>query len=133
MTNKEHFKEEIFEIACEGDSIAVDKRTNKPCGCGGIGCSGCALANKIGSCRDALVKWLDEEYKEPCPFEKDELVEVSYNGKNWCLRYFSHKDNNEYCVFPMGAKSSEKFETVYYQYCRKYGTLGGLVKGEQND
>lgn len=130
MTNKIFFKEEIFEVACGGTHIAVDKKTNKPRSCKDISCSDCALRKDDTKCKDAFLEWLNTEYGEPCPFEIDELVEVSDDGKNWYLRHFSHKEKDKCYVFTNGAKSNENHRAVDYPYCRKYGTLGGLVKGE---
>lgn len=131
MTNKENFKEDIFEIACKGDAIAVEKKTNKPCGCEEIGCNGCALVNKTGSCRETLALWLEEEYVEPCPFEEGELVEVSDDGENWHLGYFSHIGCGYYFAYFKGDVGG--LGAVGHKYCQKYGTLGGLVKDKQNE
>lgn len=126
MTNKEKFKEEILELACKGERIAVDRRTNKPYSCSETHCIDCALNCAEMTHGNALYKWGNEEYVEPCPFEEGELVEVSDDKKYWYLEYF--------------VKFTGKYETREYKedkmthkwvYCQKYGTLGGLVKGEQ--
>lgn len=134
MTNKEHFKEELLEVACGGTHIAFDKETNKPCSCADISCFDCAFHKGDMKCKDAFIEWLKEEYKEPCPFEKGELVEVSVDGIDWCLRHFSHIDEEnerrKFKAFVLGLDGKEIYGTSGWEYCRKYGTLGGLVKGE---
>lgn len=126
MTNKGHFKEEIFEIACEGDTVAVDKETNKPRKCSETSCVLCALFNKTDlKCVNALAGWLEEEHKEPDPFEEGELVEVSDDRESWYLEYF--------VKFTEGMYETREYKedemTSKWIYCQKYGTLGGLVKG----
>lgn len=77
---------------------------------------------------DALHKWCNAEYKEPCPFEEGELVEVSDDGKCWYLEYF---------VKFTGLYETREYKedelTSEWTYCQKYGTLGGLVKGEKEN
>lgn len=138
MKNKEFFKEEIFDLACEAKIIAVDKRTNTPCDCASLDCANCAFYKKCMeiSYSKSLHDWCNEEHEEPCPFEKDELVEVSITGKDWCLRHFSHI-NEEGCykfsAFDSGLNSENTKQTSRWKYCQKYGTLGGFVKGGLTD
>lgn len=127
MTNKGFFKEEIFEIACSGDGIAVDKETNKPCKCSETSCVLCALFNKTDlRCTYALAEWLEAEYKEPCPFEEGELVEVSDDKEFWYLEYFVEFTEG---MYETRSYKEDKLTSLRV-YCQKYGTLGGLVKGE---
>lgn len=136
MTNKEYYKEQILDLACEGVSIAFDKQTNTLCNCRNICCANCLFSNNTGtSCNDMFKKWLSSEYIEPCPFENGELVEVSDTGNYWRLRYFSNFSTDvgaerRYVTYLAGAKSGA---VTSWRYCRKYGTLGGLVKEEKDD
>lgn len=128
MKNKEFYKDEIAEIALERNKIAVDKKTLKPVRCANISCGACLVGER--DCAEVIKEWANAEYVEPCEFEKDELVEVSLDGKNWHLRYFSHRTGKTMYAFIEGKKSNETSVAMNYQYLRKYGTLGGLVKGE---
>lgn len=129
MTNKEFYKEQILDLACQHKIIAFDVRTDKVCACCEINCHNCLFEDDNENCNANIEKWGNAEYVEPCPFKKDELVEVSDNGTCWCLRYFSHKtDGGRYCAYYDGKKSSETKDATHWKYCRKYGTLGGLVK-----
>lgn len=69
---------------------------------------------------------LEEEQK--CPFEKDELVEVSDDGIAWDLRHFVRMEDGEYACAYEGYTSKETEYTVRWAHCQKYGTLGGLIK-----
>lgn len=122
MTNREFYKEQILDVVCSGKNFCVDK-TNNIVACNEIGCNNCLFNHK--ECVPATEEWCNAEYIEPHPFEKGELVEVSEDGADWSLRYFSHMKNGIYCVFLKGEKSGD---IISWKYCRKYGTLGGLVK-----
>lgn len=129
MKDKEKFKEEIFEICCSGDEIAVDKDTNMPKPCSITGCEQCKF-RFLSNCKDAFAEWCNEEYTEPCPFEKGELVEVSDYGNEWCLRYFSYISSDASHKYRTVAKPGSNV-TRGWEHCRKYGTLGGLVKEQK--
>lgn len=123
MTNKGHFKEEIFEIACSGDTVAVDLN-GQPCCCGETRCWNCLFDKDSRQCSELLAEWLNSEYVEPCEFEKDELVEVSDDEWYWYLEYFVEFTEGMY-----KARVHKEDEMISgWKYCRKYGTLGGLEK-----
>lgn len=65
MKNKEKFKNEIVDIICNGDSIAVDKETHTPISCCNTKCGSCLFYTEESLCIDALVNWSNKEYKEP--------------------------------------------------------------------
>lgn len=57
MTNKEKFAEQILDIACSGDSIAVNKVTSEPMRCHGTTCKECLFRfNDNEFCRDLRKK-----------------------------------------------------------------------------
>lgn len=64
MKNKEKFKDEIVNIICDGNSIAINKETYLPTACSGFECSNCLFYTVKLNCTDALVKWANQEYKE---------------------------------------------------------------------
>lgn len=131
MTNREFYKEEIIDIALSGYGIAVDKRTLKPVSCDDLACGNCINS---GTCvNSTIIEWANAEYIEPCElekdeFKKDELVEVSQDGIEWVLGYFAYDACGLYFTYANGWKSEDCVSAVGYKYCRKYGTLGGLVK-----
>lgn len=132
MTNKEYFKEQILEITCIGDVVAVDEKGNPYCCHGTRRCNDCIFSKEQDSCKDLRKKWFNAEYVEHCPFEKDELVEVSDDGIDWKLRYFSSIKNGICWAYIRGETSKENGGATWWRYCQKYGTLGGLVKGADN-
>jgi hypothetical protein len=65
MTNREKFAEQILDIACKGDSIAVNKVTSEPMRCHGTTCKECLFRfNDNEFCRDLRKKWANSEYVE---------------------------------------------------------------------
>lgn len=82
MKNKEKFRDEIFEIACKGDSIAINKYTGELVDCGGVGCKDCAFnnPNKL-SCREACCQWANEEYKNPAAVKQYSVDILTKDGK----------------------------------------------------
>ena len=69
---------------------------------------------------------LEEEQK--CPFEKDELVEVSDDGICWNIRHFVQMEDGKYACTENGYTSKERKTVIRWLYCQKYGTLGDLIK-----
>lgn len=80
---------------------------------------------------DKILKPIGNEEERKCPFEKDELVEVSDDGINWFLRYFVRMKGGKYACTESGYTSKESDFILSWAFCRKYGTLGGLVKGDE--
>lgn len=131
MTIAEKNKDKLFEIAKDGDSVAVSK-TGVIISCFSLSCNNCIGEAHKGLCMGTIKEYLNKEYIEPCPFEKGELVEVSDYGDLWCLRYFSY----------ISSDASHKYRTVRkpgsnvtegWEHCRKYGTLGNLTKEQANE
>lgn len=128
MTNREKFKEELCDIVITAGSLAVNKRTLKPCKCSCIECMDCIAYNR--DCRDAMEEWANSEYVEPCQFKKNELVEVSDDGIKWKLRYFSHQEAGLFYCYDSGYTSQKTDMDFPWVYCQKYGTLGGLINSD---
>lgn len=82
MKNKEKFRDEIFEIACKGNSIARNKYTGELASCGSTPCSNCAFNNvdKL-SCKGACYQWANEEYKNPAAVKQYSVDILTKDGK----------------------------------------------------
>lgn len=63
MKNKEKYAKEIVELACDGNCIAVDKRTGKVDSCLCVRCSNC-LFNDNKGCDKKRREWAESEYIE---------------------------------------------------------------------
>ena len=96
MTNREKFAERILDIACSGDSIAVNKVTLEPIRCRGTACKEC-LFNFNGNefCIDKRKKWANSEYVEP-PIDWSKVAvdtPILVNDSNdhgWVKRYLQN-------------------------------------------
>lgn len=112
MLNKEKFKDEILEIACNGESLALNKNTGKLTSCSGIFCSNCEFKLDACSCPDACKIWCNSEYKEPEVNWKavpiDTPIYIKRAGNVWTPRYFSHYDNGDIYYFAGGKTSFTK-------------------------
>lgn len=89
MKNKEKFKDEIVDIICSGDIIAVDKETRIPVPCSSIECKKCLFRGEIG-CSDALAVWVNQEYKETIVISVDDIVFLSYISDSF--KYIARDD-----------------------------------------
>lgn len=111
MLNKEKFKDEICEIACNGGSLALNKNTNKLCDCGNVLCKDCKFTSS-GKCSDMCRDWCNSEYKEPEVNWKAVLIDtpiyIKFTENDWAPRYFSHYDNGDICYFAGGRTSFTK-------------------------
>lgn len=61
MKNKEKYAMKIVEIACDGKSVAIDKRTGKVNSCDCIICGNCLFDGKHG-CNERRREWAESEY-----------------------------------------------------------------------
>lgn len=110
MTNREKFAEQILDIACNGDSIAVNKVTLEPIRCRGTACKECLLNFNIESCRDGRKKWANSEYVEPSvdwsKVAVDTPILVTYSGiHQWVKRHFAKYENGRVYAWNHGKTS----------------------------
>lgn len=133
MTNKEYYKEQIFEIACKGETIAFDEVEHKMVACDGIGCRSCKFGRE-GNCRKQIQEWLEEEYAEDedidwSKVEVDTKILVRNDGdKEWEKRYFSKYENGKVYAFTNGLTSWTVADSDYYvcgwEYAKLYNEGG---------
>lgn len=94
MTNREKFKEQLLDIACSGNVIAVNKKTGVPVCCYTISCCECEFNRGETTCRTLTKHWSKSEYVEPpvdwskVPVDTPILVRDKENVI-WCNRYFA--------------------------------------------
>nr|DAF24468.1 MAG TPA: Mating pheromone En-2 nobilii pheromone, disulfide-rich protein [Caudoviricetes sp.] len=81
MKIKEKFRDEIFDIACKGDSVAVDKNTNEIVSCGEICCAECKFNSGAQHCSKLCEQYLNEEYKNPAAVKQYSVDILTKDGK----------------------------------------------------
>ena len=60
MKNREKYAEEILDIACTGERVAIDKRTMQIRSCTGLSCGNCLFIG-YASCDTKLAEWAEAE------------------------------------------------------------------------
>lgn len=111
MTNREKFAEQILDIVCNGNSIAVNKVTSEPMGCHGTACKECLFnSNSDEFCIDARKKWANSEYVEPSvdwsKVAVDTPILVTYSGiHSWVKRHFAKYENGRVYAWNHGKTS----------------------------
>ena len=111
MTNREKYAEQILEIACNGRTIAVDKETTKPIGCGTIHCQQCIFFHSCRQCADLRTEWCNAEYIKPSidwskvPVDTPILVSEYDDGFSWERRHFAKFQDGQVYAWAEGRTS----------------------------
>lgn len=92
MKNKEKYAKEIVELACDGNDIAVDKRTGKIDSCLCIQCSNC-LFNDNKDCDKGRREWAESEYVERPVISKSDKAFLEYIKEEF--KYIARYGRNE--------------------------------------
>lgn len=111
MTNREKFAEQILDIACSNDAIAVDKTTLEPIACTKLECKDCLFnVSDDMPCGNKRIKWANSEYVEPpvdwSKVAVDTPILVTDNGNHkWVKRYFAKYENGSVYAWADGRTS----------------------------
>lgn len=102
MKNKERYQKEIAEIACNGDSIAIMKKSGRIVSCNETKCSLCLFHDS--DCKEKIREWAESEYVELPVISKSDRVFLEYvkeeykciardkNGKLFLYRLTPYKE-----------------------------------------
>ena len=83
MKNKEKFEKEIIEIACDGKSVAVSVKTEKPVACEEFSCCRCLFCvNEACEKEKHVREWVESEYIEKPVISKRDREFLEYLGEN---------------------------------------------------
>lgn len=95
MTNREKYAEQILDIACIEELLAISKNTMKLVSCADILCEDCYFGMDVDKkCGDACKEWCESEYVEPqidwskVPVDTPILVRDSQDDE-WLHRHFA--------------------------------------------
>ena len=110
MKNKDKYREQIIEIAMNGDAFAVDKKTNEPVPCPRLAsfCRIC-LFGKGTICSEARKEWLNQEVEILDEKEKEYLRAVIKPWRNK-VRYIEKEvleSGREYIQFGLADEKSD--------------------------
>lgn len=102
MKNKEKFKNEIVDIICNGDSIAINKETYTPVPCCKTSCDKCLFYTEKLLCVDALVEWASQEYKDPIVISQNDIAFLSYIPNKF--KYIARDNSDNLYAFDVEPK-----------------------------
>ena len=81
MKNKEKYVKEIVEIACNGLSIAVERKSGCVIQCNGMNCTDCLFSGEENYC-EAIRQWAESEYIEKPVISKKDRAFLDYLSTN---------------------------------------------------
>lgn len=97
MTNREKFAEQILDVACSGNSLAMDKEKNIT-SCGSIDCDECEFSRKdTGWCGKNIKKWANSEYIEKPEISESDRRFLDCLSKDY--KWMARDENNRLYVF----------------------------------
>lgn len=128
MTNREKYKKQILDIACNGNPFAIRERDRKLVGCNTLCCDECFFRSNGNSvCTTNLKHWCNSEYEEPkvdwSKVEVDTPILVSNDGKEWCRRYFSRCKDGKVFAWLDGRTSWSVYNKSANDWYFKYAKL----------
>lgn len=104
MKNKEKFKKEIVELACNGKGIAVDKYSGTVGSCNYVSCNNCLFMG-IYYCDKVRREWAESEYVEKPMISKRDRAFLEYLGKE--LKYIARSKSDNLMAFQNSAEKRE--------------------------
>lgn len=110
MKNKEKYAKEIIELACDGYSIAIDKKSGRIAPCGASCCADCLFCEF--DCHEKTREWAESEYIEKPVISKRDRAFLEYLRDRW--KYMA-RDNISNAVYVF-TEIPEKSEGGHYAY-----------------
>lgn len=96
MKNREKYAEEILNVACTGENIAVDKRIMQVRSCEGFLCEHC-LFSVYNDCDTKLAEWAESEYIELAKISKRDRAFLDYIKDIY--RYIARDEKGDLCIY----------------------------------
>ena len=116
MKNREKYAEELLNVACTGNRIAIDKRTMQIRGCEAFPCGLCLFRDCDG-CSKKLAEWAESEYVEPVKISKRDRTFLDYLKEEY--KFITRDKNGMLFVYEAQPRKLEK-----YWYLSNCGCLG---------
>ena len=137
MTNREKYAEQILDIACIGELLAVGKNTMKPVSCADTLCEDCYFGMDVDKkCGDACREWCEYEYVEPqidwskVPVDTPILVRDSQDDE-WIHRHFAKFEDGVVYAWSNGKTSWSLLSLDKVDWNWKYAKLA--EDGDKNE
>lgn len=134
MKNKEKYSKNIGELACDGNDIAVDKRTGKVDSCLYIPCSNC-LFNDNKDCDKGRREWAESEYVKPFVISKSDRMFLDYIKEEY--KCIARDKNGELFLYRLTPYKEEGILNWIERNCSclhlKYNVDFPMVKWEDSE
>lgn len=113
MTNREKYAEQILDIACNGNALALDRKTMKPICCTDTNCTECYFGSQSDHCEEICREWCNTEYVNfdgycedwtKVPVDTPILISNSGIG-HWERGYFARYEGERVFTWANGATS----------------------------
>lgn len=119
MTNREKFAEQILNVACGGDRIAVDKETGKIVPCASLRCKKCLFDGTRPDCMHAARQWCYSESTDWSKVPVDTPILVrDHESAAWRRGYFAKYENNRFYTWLGGGTSWSATTMVNWEYAK---------------
>ena len=116
MKNRDKYAEELLNVACASEKIAIDKRTMQIRSCAWFECVHCLL-NEGDDCGAKLAEWAESEYIEPAKISKKDRAFLDYLKEEY--KFITRDKNGMLFVYEAQPRKLEK-----YWYLSNCGCLG---------
>ncbi len=103
MKNKEKYAKEIVEIACNGYSIAISKKTGHVAPCEAYRCADCMFCKY--DCHEKTREWAESEYIEKPVISKRDKAFLQYLGEE--LKYIARSKSDNLMAYQNSAEKRE--------------------------
>ena len=116
MTNREKYAEQILDIACNGNALALNRKTMKPICCTDTNCAECYFSSQGDHCEEICREWSNTEYVNfdgycedwtKVPVDTPILVK-DRESDEWFRRYFAKYENEQVYAWCDGCTSWSK-------------------------
>lgn len=122
MLNREKYAEEILNIACKGDKIAICN--GKLTACDDTHCINCDF-RRPSECQEKMLKWANSEYVEPpVDWSKVSVDTPIYvrrrSSDEWEKKHFAKFENNYVYAWSDGKTSwsTTNGSTIIWEYAK---------------
>lgn len=114
MKNRDKYAEELLNVACASEKIAIDKRTMQIRSCAWFECVHCLL-NEGDDCGAKLAEWAESEYIEPAKISKKDRAFLDYLKEEY--KFITRDKNGMLFVYEAQPRKLEKYWYLYNCGC----------------
>lgn len=114
MTNKQKYAEEILDIACSGNRVAIRKDNKRLTTCEEIGCCDCCFGDYV-PCEEAVCEWAESEYIEQPKISKKDRSFLDYLKEEY--KFIARDRNCKLFIYEAQPIRREKYWYLSNGHC----------------